>query len=218
MKKSLLKPLTFCFVILICVISLARLSMPNVGAPSSKPKQQEVKTTAVKKKTAASFRPYQDPADLRQPLDWHQSSEYKSYPKIKRLENDITIRVSLKGNRVYILRDNRRIYTMLASGGLFKKGKSLTPTGSFKIQDSRGDSFYNPNLNEGANNWTSWDPNNVYLFHSVPTKDDGQYNVKEAKKLGKTQGSHGCIRLSIADSHWLLKNIKVGTKVIIKDN
>ncbi|MDF7669536.1 L,D-transpeptidase [Lactobacillus sp. ESL0703] len=214
MKKSLLKPLTFCFIVLICVISLARISMPQTHEEISNAKANQT----VVKKTAASFRPYQDPSDLRRPYNWRKSSERKPYPKIKRLENDISIRVSLKGNRVYILRNNRRVYTMLASGGIFKKGKSLTPTGTFKIQDNRGESFYNPNLNEGANNWTSWDKNDVYLFHSVPTKDNGQYNLKEAKKLGKQQGSHGCVRLSVPDAQWIMKNIRSGTKVIVKNN
>ena len=59
---------------------------------------------------------------------------------------------------------------------------------------------------------------NVYLFHSVPTKGDGSYNMKEAAKLGRTQGSHGCIRLSVPDSKWLMDNIPDGTKVVIKDH
>ncbi len=65
----------------------------------------------------------------------------------------------------------------------------------------------------------SWDPEdaNVYLFHSVPTMALGDYNLKEAKKLGRTQGSHGCIRLSVPDSRWLMEHAQPGTKVIIKD-
>ena len=215
MKNSLLKTLTaFCF-LLICAISLARVSMPSQQKEVNKTK--DARKTAVIK-TAASYRPYQDPKDLRAPFNWKKSSEAKHYPKIKHLENDLSIRVSLKGNRVYILRENKRIYTMISSAGLFKKGKSLTPTGKFKIKNDRGDSFYNPELNEGANNWTSWDKENVYLFHSVPTKGNGKYNIKEAEKLGVKPASHGCIRLSAPDSRWLVENIPAGTKVIIKNN
>lgn len=214
MKNSLLKPLTGLFILLICAISLARVSMPS---SQSEEKQKEDQKPLVKK-TAATFRPFQDPRDLRIPHDWRQPSEKKSYPKIKRLENDLTIRVSLRGNRVYILRANKVAYTMLASSGIFKNGKSLTPTGTYKIQDNRGESFYNPKLNEGANYWTSWDKNNVYLFHSIPTKGNGKYNQKEAKKLGIKAGSHGCIRLSVPDARWLMQNIPTGTKVIIKNN
>lgn len=215
MKNSLLKTFTAFCVLLICAISLARVSMPSQQKEVNKTK--DARKTAVIK-TAASYRPYQDPKDLRAPFNWKKSSEAKPYPKIKHLENDLSIRVSLKGNRVYILRENKRIYTMISSAGLFKKGKSLTPTGKFKIKNDRGDSFYNPELNEGANNWTSWDKENVYLFHSVPTKSNGKYNIKEAEKLGVKPASHGCIRLSVPDSRWLVENIPAGTKVIIKNN
>ena len=215
MKNSLLKTLTAFCVLLICAISLARVSMPSQQKEVNKTK--DARKTAVIK-TAASYRPYQDPKDLRAPFNWKKSSETKHYPKIKHLENDLSIRVSLKGNRIYILRENKRIYTMISSAGLFKKGKSLTPTGKFKIKNDRGDSFYNPELNEGANNWTSWDKENVYLFHSVPTKGNGKYNIKEAEKLGVKPASHGCIRLSVPDSRWLVENIPAGTKVIIKNN
>lgn len=214
MKNSLLKTLTAFCVLLICAISLARISMPS--QITKEHKTTDKKTAVIK--TAASFRPYQDPKDLRAPFNWKKSSETKPYPKIKHLENDLTIRVSLKGNRVYILRNGKRIYTMIASAGLFKKGKSLTPVGTFKIKNDRGDSFYNPDLNEGANNWTSWDKQNVYLFHSVPTKNNGKYNVKEAEKLGVKPASHGCVRLSVPDSRWLVEKIPAGTKVIVKNN
>lgn len=214
MKNSLLKTLTAFCVLLICAISLARISMPSQIIEEHK--TTDKKTAVIK--TAASFRPYQDPKDLRAPFNWKKPSETKPYPKIKHLENDLTIRVSLKGNRVYVLRNGKRIYTMIASAGLFKKGKSLTPVGTFKIKNDRGDSFYNPDLNEGANNWTSWDKHNVYLFHSVPTKNNGKYNVKEAEKLGVKPASHGCVRLSVPDSRWLVEKIPAGTKVIVKNN
>lgn len=214
MKDSLLKPVTAVFVLLICAISLARVSMPQTQNNESKTREVQKKSV---QKTAASFRPYQDPSDLRAPFNWKNSSENRDYPKIKRHENDLSIRVSLMGNRVYILRDDKRIYTMLSSAGLFKNGESLTPTGTYKIQSDRGDSFYNPDLNEGGRNWLSWNKRKPYLFHSVPTKSDGQYNLAKAAKLGVKSASHGCIWLSVPDSHWLMENIPVGTKVIIKN-
>ncbi|MBA1394597.1 murein L,D-transpeptidase, partial [Lactobacillus sp. XV13L] len=119
---------------------------------------------------------------------------------------------------VYIMRDQKPLYTMIASGGLYKNNKSLTPTGTFEIRHDRGDSFYNPKLNEGANNWLSWDDKNIYLFHSVPTKSNGTYNLKQARKLGVKPGSHGCVRLSVPDSRWMVEHIPAGTKVIIKNN
>lgn len=211
MKNSFLKPLTAFFVFLICAISLARVSMPSTWDKSPNEK-------TVEKKTAKLYRPYQDPKSMRQPYKWYKSSQTTSYPKIKHLENNLTIRVSLKGNRVYILREDQVIYTMLSSSGTFKDGKSMTPTGTYQIQPDRGESFYNPNLNEGAKNWTSWDQKNNYLFHSVPTKENGKYNKKAAQKLGVKPSSHGCIWLSVADSRWLMKHIPADTKVVIKNN
>ena len=40
----------------------------------------------------------------------------------------------------------------------------------------------------------------------------------ETAKLGRTQGSHGCIRLSVPDSKWIMDNIPNGTKVVIKNH
>ncbi len=131
--------------------------------------------------------------------------------------------MSLSKNRTYLCDGNKVIYTMYSTGGMYhrdsKTGKkvSYTPTGTFYVQAERGDHFFNNSLNEGANYYTSWLNHGEYLFHSVPTKADGSYNLKEAAKLGKSTGSHGCIRLSVPDAKWMMENLKVGTKVQIKD-
>lgn len=93
----------------------------------------------------------------------------------------------------------------------------MTPTGTYHIQRQRGNTFYNAKLREGAKYYVSWLNHGTYLFHSVPTGANGKVNVKEAAKLGKTQGSHGCIRLSIPDARWFSKTVPVGTKVVITD-
>lgn len=225
MKKNIVIGVASIVIAFGAIIGLAKACAPKSDA------SQEAATTQTKAKTKATkpkkkakkiddgalYRPYRDPKDLRKAGAWKKKSEIKKYPKIKPNEQDLTLRVSLKGNRTYLLRKGKVLYTMLSTGGIYKKGKSLTPTGTYKIQNGRGDSFFNYNLGEGANNWTSWSPDNVYLFHSVPTKADGNYNMKEAAKLGRTQGSHGCIRLSVPDSKWLMDNIPDGTKVVIKD-
>ena len=54
------------------------------------------------------------------------------------------------------------------------------------------------------------------LFHSVPylrqSEDSLQY--EEYNKLGTT-ASHGCIRLTVADSLWIYQNCPSGTKVTL---
>ena len=170
-------------------------------------------TTAQKVK---KFRPYQDPKDLVKAGTWNKKSENKEQPDLTKVK-DLWIRVSLKGNRTYIMSGKKPIYTMLSTGGVYHKNKSDTPTGTYHIQHERGAAFYNHKLNEGAKYYVSWKDHGVYLFHSVPTKSDGSINKEEAKKLGKSPGSHGCIRLSIPDSKWLAATVPAGTKVVIKN-
>lgn len=222
MKKSL-KSIILIVASFVCVLLLARFCIvkndPTQHSSEAKKTKIVPKKKTNQKSAAALARPYKDPNDLAKEGSWKEKSEKKPHPKLTNAK-DIVLRVSLKGNRVYVLKRGKPIYTMLATGGIFKHGKSLTPTGTYEIRQGRGDNFFNQGLDEGANNWVSWDPDdqNVYLFHSVPTTADGTYNLKEAQKLGKTQGSHGCIRLSVPDSRWLMKNIPVGTKVVIKNN
>ena len=215
--------------IILAVVAMAKVCTPKSNAQDNQAKTSRVekknKDTSKKIKTASKTeaelaRPYKDPKDLAPEGSWKVKSEKKKYPKLNN-PTDLTLRVSLKGNRVYVLKKGKVVYTMLSTAGVYnKKGKSATPTGTYQIHEGRGESFFNQGLNEGANNWVSWDPDdaNVYLFHSVPTDAMGEYNLKEAKKLGKTQGSHGCIRLSVPDSKWLMENVPVGTKVVIKNN
>lgn len=208
------KRIVLAIMMILFVIGLAKIFTPPVQPQLTSQARVHHKLKHVKKK---SIRPYQDPSDLRPLGTWRQKSEAKEYPKIKNNKN-LVLRVSLEGNRVYVIKNNKVVYTMLSTAGKFKNGKSETPTGTFHIQHDRGEVFFNYALNEGAKNWTSWDKKNVFLFHSVPTKPDGTFNVKEAEKLGKTQGSHGCVRLSLPDSKWVMQHIPKGTKVIIKNH
>ena len=159
-------------------------------------------------------------SQMRTPIDWQKSSETKAYPDLSKVKH-LWIKVNLRTNRTYLYDGNHVIYTMYSTGGIYKKDpktgkmKSMTPTGTFYVQQERGNSFYNARLKEGANYYTSWLNHGEYLFHSVPTNADGSYNKKEAAKLGKFTGSHGCIRLSVADAKWMEENLPVGTKVEI---
>lgn len=133
-----------------------------------------------------------------------------TYPKLD-TTHKFKLTVSLKKQRVYLEDEttNKRLYTMICSSGI----DNTTPTGTYAIQE-RGESFYNNQLSEGANYWVSWLYHGVYLFHSVPTDQSGQYKVSEAQKLGKP-ASHGCIRLSVPDAKWLYDNIPYGSTVVV---
>lgn len=148
------------------------------------------------------------PSVMRKPIDWHQPSETVAYPKFTSSDK-VAIQVSLAKQRVYILVNNKKAYTMYASTGV----DNLTPKGHFQI-GTRGDHFYTPSEHEGANYWTAFSGTG-YLFHSVPTDVNGNYLPKEAAKLGKEPASHGCVRLSIADAKWINATIPAGTPVVI---
>ena len=144
-------------------------------------------------------------------LDWHTPSEKKPYPDVKKYAH-FWIDVSIKKHRVYLMDDEKRLYTMRASTGT---SDSPTPKGTFHIQEEHGEAFFNGNSGEGAKYWRSFLDHGVYLFHSVPTDKAGNFLPDEAQKLGETSNSHGCIRLSVADAKWFYQAIPVNTKVVI---
>lgn len=151
-------------------------------------------------------------------MTYLKTSQRSPYPNLDHLKH-LNILVNIHKNRVFIRSGNQVVYTMYCSAGMTdpKTKHSDTPTGHFTIQNERGDHFYNQNLHEGANNWTSFKDHGVYLFHSVPTDAHGNYKLTEASKLGKQPGSHGCIRLSVPDSLWIKDNVPTGTLVTIKE-
>ncbi|MCC4344848.1 DUF4767 domain-containing protein [Limosilactobacillus reuteri] len=151
---------------------------------------------------------------MRTPIDYRLPSEYAPYPDLKTL-NNFWIHVKIGNNRVYLMNNNDVVYTMYCTAGYYDHGVSTTPTGTFHIQNERGNSFFNRSLGEGANHWTSFLDHGVYLFHTVPTDAYGNYKPYEASQLGINQGSHGCIRLSIPDAAWIQYNVPTGTKVVI---
>lgn len=143
-------------------------------------------------------------------INWQAPSEKIPYPKWNKLKN-AWIYVSTKRQKVYIHGNGKVQYIMNCSTGT---KSSPTPKGTFHIQAQRGYSFYNASSREGAHYWVSWLDHGIYLFHSVPTNSNGKYIKSEAQKLGQP-ASHGCVRLSVADAHWMYKTVPYGTKVVI---
>ncbi len=182
------------FCLLVAIIAIG----PELHAASNAHPKKAVVESQVKEKPTQEKEIDNSESHMRTPIDWHKSSETVPYPDLNKVK-DFWIKVDLKNNRTYLYDGSKVIYTMYSTGGIYKKDpktgklKSVTPTGTFYAQQERGDS----------------------LFHSVPTKADGKYNEQEAAKLGKTQGSHGCIRLSVPDAQWMEKNLPVGTKIEI---
>lgn len=151
-------------------------------------------------------------------MTYLKSSQSGPYPNLQQCQN-LNVLAKIKQNKVFIKDGSKTIYTMYCSAGKIDPTthRSFTPTGHFKIQVENGDSFYNNNLKEGANNWISFKDHGVYLFHSVPTDQNGNYKSKASVKLGRHPDSHGCIRLSVPDSKWFKNNIPINTPVTIEE-
>lgn len=143
-------------------------------------------------------------------IDWRAPSQTKAYPT---LQTGDWVLVSTKKQRVYVKRGEQVLYTMYCSTGT---NDSPTPLGTYSVEAERGENFYNAASAEGANYWVSFKDHGIYLFHSVPVDQNGQYIESEAKHLGVTANSHGCVRLSVADAKWFYEHALYGMKVVIE--
>ena len=145
------------------------------------------------------------------PVDWLKPSQQVDYPD-PAAHPGLSLEVSLQDQRVYVRDGSQLLYTMYASTGM----DDSTPRGSFRIQNERGDHFYNPGEGMGARYYTSFLNHGVFLFHSVPTDSKGGYIKEEADMLGIRPGSHGCIRLTVPDARWIMQSVPTGTPVLVK--
>lgn len=185
-----------------------------------------------KKASKKTLLPFPDPADMRAMSGKYylKSSEKRAYPNLRKY-NKVWIRVSVLGSRAYVMSGDKPVYTMYASAGAIKNGKSNTPVGTYKIQEEGGEVFYNNN-GVGARYYISYHDHGVYLFHSVPINNFksgvkvGSYHYgykggTHLTTLGKKPDSHGCVRLSVSDAKWLYEQrmnggLPVGSRVEIK--
>lgn len=217
------KLLTFITIVVLVAVgffsykAFSSSSTSNSSAAQTATEKTNSASSSSKKKSSSEKKQ----SVMRTPINWKLSSETVAYPDLSTLSN-FWIKVSISKNRVYLMNNNDVVYTMYCSAGVYEKQsdgtkKSTTPTGTYYIQSERGTTFYNSNLKEGANYWVSWLNHGEYLFHTVPIDANGNYKTAEAKKLGKTTASHGCIRLSVSDAKWIYDNVKEGTKVVIQN-
>lgn len=165
-----------------------------------------------KKQNKIAHKKAEKKSPLRQPINWRKSSETAPYPDLDKV-SDFWVHVKTSKSRVYLMSGSKKIYTMYASTGA--GGKQATPKGTWHIQPEKGEFFYNGESGEGAKYWVSFKDHGVYLFHSVPTDQNGNFIKKEAKELGKRANSHGCVRLSVPDAKWMYENLQTNTKVVI---
>lgn len=112
-------------------------------------------------------------------------------------------------------------YTILHKAFLCATGTTTypSPLGTFTLSGRRAKYCMFPTWGGGeARYWTKI--NSEIAFHSVlysDAGDDTTLKVSSLKGLGK-RGSHGCIRLTVADAKWIYENAKSGMKVWIHDD
>lgn len=179
--------------------------------------------------------PYYDPADMRKRSGqyYFKSSETKKkYPNLSHYKN-VWLRVSILGNRVYVMSGKKVIYTMYSSAGRFENAESDTPRGTFHLKSAYGPSFMSSD-GVGARYYMAYHGSD-YLIHSVPINNYGSGishngyhygyggvgSTEHLTVLGTKPDSSGCIRLSLSDARWLYGQrtsgkLKVGTKIVIK--
>ncbi|MBO2515703.1 MAG: hypothetical protein CW338_00305 [Clostridiales bacterium] len=94
-----------------------------------------------------------------------------------------------------------------------------SPLGTFTLTGRRAKYCEFPTWGGGqARYWTRI--NAEIAFHSVlysDASDDSTLKVNSLKGLGK-RGSHGCIRLTVADAKWIYEHAKSGMQVWIHDD
>lgn len=189
--------------------TLASQSTVNSAASS-----ETTRSTASTEKASTNTSETKETTEESQPpkSKLNEPSEDKPYPE---LTPDVWIDVSVKDQKVYFKRGDDVLYTMNCSTGL--PGESATPLGEFAIEPERGETFRNAGSGEGANYWVSWKDHGVYLFHTVPIDENGNYIESEAESLGVRPASHGCIRLSVPDAKWIFDTVPVGMRVVVRE-
>lgn len=175
---------------------------------ASKDDTQSISTNQ-KKSAVTSNQNTTTTTQMRKPVNWELSSETKSYPNTYKYKN-MWINVSVKNQRVYLMDGNNTLYTMYCVTAI-----NNLPKDTFYIQKERRSSFFDQKANTSVNNWISFDKNNKYFFHSVPTKINGSYIDPNNRNLKFKKDNKNCIILSMTDSKWLFDNIKTSTKVVV---
>lgn len=112
-------------------------------------------------------------------------------------------------------------YTTLDRAFLCATGTTTypSPIGTFTLSGRRAKYCEFPNWGGGQARW--WTKiNSEIAFHSVIYSDSSDITtlkVGTLTGLGK-RGSHGCIRLTVADAKWIYENAKAGMQVWIHDD
>lgn len=116
-------------------------------------------------------------------------------------------------------RDNKGKYTKIAKQFICTTGTNETPTpsGSFKLNDSRRRFGYFTKFDCYAQYWVNVS-GGIYFHSILYTKPKEGYFTRTSFNALGTQASHGCIRLLVEDARWLYYNCPAGTYGVIRND
>ena len=126
-------------------------------------------------------------------------------------KNIYKIKVNKLKNTVTVYRHTKKGKYKPYKAFVCSSGKA-TPVGTFSLREKyRWHALLGPSYGQYCTRIYGG-----FLFHSVwyyqPKKNTQSY--AQFNRLG-TMASHGCIRLTVADSKWIYDNCPSGTKVVI---
>lgn len=97
-----------------------------------------------------------------------------------------------------------------------RTNKEATPKGTYWIgMMTRNQWLYGPSWTQFVNRWMGF-TNGGRISSSEWGIHDAPWRKAFGGEIYKTDGSHGCVNMSVADAKWLFDNIKIGTKLVIK--
>ena len=94
-----------------------------------------------------------------------------------------------------------------------------SPLGTFTLSGRKAAHCKFPKWGGGEARWWTKITEDI-AFHSVlygDSSDDSTLKVNSLKGLGK-RGSHGCIRMTVADAKWIYEHVQAGMQVWIHDD
>ncbi len=131
--------------------------------------------------------------------------------------------VDVKNQVVKVWKYNRETddYTDLDRAFICATGTTTypSPLGTFVLSGRKAAHCKFPKWGGGEARWWTKITEEI-AFHSVlygDSSDDYSLKVNSLKGLGK-RGSHGCIRMTVADAKWIYDHVDAGMKVWIHDD
>ena len=118
--------------------------------------------------------------------------------------------VSLSKQHLWACDGASQVYDTAVTTGAYKVNDDGTPTGTWKIYKKKTDQYLQgPGYKDFVNYWMPF--YGAYGFHDATWQ-----TFPFGSPLYATQGSHGCVHLSLASAKWIFDWSAVGTIVTVQ--